>query len=297
MFKENIYKFLLFLVLTTIFSFLIFITKNYFFWWLNDFENKYIEEKFISPTVYQLDFVDYDLSDSINLEEIEKKIEEKVISKLSSARNKIRYTFIPQSFINEKIAYDHFFPIDTFLNTNFINNKINNIDFLFYKYPWEVRWNIRNKRIRLYWIERLPTWETLSVWIHEFWHYIDLYFFENKNWNDVSNLFYDISWDSTTVIKPWHSQKDFVSGYSMTNKYEDFAESFTYYVLHNNDFLEKSKYSKILKQKYDFFSDNLFLDNEFKSDLYKTTQYIRDYYRDITKINFSLENFLQYLKK
>lgn len=297
MFKENIYKFLLFLVLTTIFSFLIFITKNYFFWWLNDFENKYIEEKFISPTVYKLDFIDYNLRESVNLEEIEKKIEEKVISKLSSARNKVRYFFIPETFINDKIVYDYFFPIDTFLNTNFINNKINNLDFLFYKYPWEVRWNIRNKRIRLYWIERLPTWETLSVWIHEFWHYIDLYYFENKNWNDISNLFYDISWNSTTVIKPGHSQKDFVSGYSMTNKYEDFAESFTYYVLHNNDFLEKSLYSNILKQKYDFFSDNLFESNEFITDSYKITQYVNDYYRDITKINFSLENFLQYLKK
>jgi hypothetical protein len=83
----------------------------------------------------------------------------------------------------------------------------------------------------------------------------------------------------------------------MTNKYEDFAESFTYYVLHNDDFLKKSKYSKVLKQKYDFFSDNLFTNNEFKTDFYKTTQYVMDYYRDITKINFSLENFLQYLKK
>jgi hypothetical protein len=39
----------------------------------------------------------------------------------------------------------------------------------------------------------------------------------------------------------------------MTNKYEDFAESFTYYVLHNDDFKNKSTKSKILKKKYDYF--------------------------------------------
>jgi hypothetical protein len=39
----------------------------------------------------------------------------------------------------------------------------------------------------------------------------------------------------------------------MTNKYEDFAESFAYYILHNNDFLEKTKKSNILLEKYDFF--------------------------------------------
>jgi len=92
-------------------------------------------------------------------------------------------------------------------------------------------------------------------------------------------------------------QKDFVSGYSMTNKYEDFAESFTYYVLHNNDFYEKSLLSDILKKKYDFFSNYIFKNDEFKTVSYKVTPYIKDYYRDITKIEYSLQNFLQYLKK
>jgi hypothetical protein len=46
----------------------------------------------------------------------------------------------------------------------------------------------------------------------------------------------------------------------MTNKYEDFAESFTYYILHNDDFLEKSRQSALLRAKYDFFSKYLFRD-------------------------------------
>jgi hypothetical protein len=44
----------------------------------------------------------------------------------------------------------------------------------------------------------------------------------------------------------------------MTNKYEDFAESFTYYVLHNNDFYSKAKKSDILMNKYNFFKNNIF---------------------------------------
>jgi hypothetical protein len=51
----------------------------------------------------------------------------------------------------------------------------------------------------------------------------------------------------------------------MTNKYEDFAESFTYYILHNDDFLKKTKQSDILLKKYNFFDKNLFIYNEFKN--------------------------------
>jgi hypothetical protein len=49
----------------------------------------------------------------------------------------------------------------------------------------------------------------------------------------------------------------------MTNRYEDFAESFTYYILHNKDFLKKTKKSIILKEKYNFFKNYLFTNEEF----------------------------------
>ena len=39
------------LVFTVFFSFLIFIAKNYFFWWKTDFENQIIEENYIEPIV------------------------------------------------------------------------------------------------------------------------------------------------------------------------------------------------------------------------------------------------------
>ena len=70
----------------------------------------------------------------------------------------------------------------------------------------------------------------------------------------------------------------------MTNKYEDFSESFTYYVLHNLDFREKAKESDLLLDKYIYFEKYLFRNDEFKTDSFKTTTQVKDYYRDITKV-------------
>jgi hypothetical protein len=82
----------------------------------------------------------------------------------------------------------------------------------------------------------------------------------------------------------------------MTNKYEDFAESFTYYILHNKDFLKKVKVSSILKQKYDFFSNSIFKNKEFFNSDFRINNK-KDYYRDITKIKFNKNKLFNYLKK
>ena len=82
----------------------------------------------------------------------------------------------------------------------------------------------------------------------------------------------------------------------MTNKYEDFAESFTYYILHNKDFLKKVKTSSILKQKYDFFSNSIFKKKEFFNSDFRINNK-KDYYRDITKIKFNKNKLFNYLKK
>jgi hypothetical protein len=80
----------------------------------------------------------------------------------------------------------------------------------------------------------------------------------SKNTNDLSDEFYNISWLSTKTLRSGQSQADFVSGYAMTNKYEDFAESLTYYIIANRDFLEKSEKSEKLQNKYNFFENKLF---------------------------------------
>ncbi len=290
MFSIRKNSFLKIIVLTLFFSFLIFIAKNYFFWWKEDFQNQIIEEQFIDPIVEKTS------DNQIDISMINKKVETKILENLNSAE-KIKYNYIPEELDLELDFFPYFTPIDTFLFTSFIQDKINNINVFFYKEKSDVRWKMQNKKLKLFWIYNMKVYELLAVWIHEFWHFYDLYILEKKVSLDISDYFYYISWDWVSIIKAGQEQKDFVSWYALTNKYEDFAESFTYYILHNSDFYSKSEDSSILRAKYDFFSKFIFRNDEFKSDNYKTTTEIKKYYRDITKIEFSLENFLQYLKK
>lgn len=282
MFSNNYKIFIKLFFFTLFFSFLIFTAKNYFFWWREIIENNIIEEKYIEPVLEKMEseeFVNYNIT-----------------SELSSAA-KFKYTFLPEEFFFSNEIKPYLNSMDSFLNYNTVESKINFLEIFLNKEKWEVRWKMKNKSLILFWVLDMNVWEFLSVSIHEFGHFLDLYILEKKVSYDISDYFYNISWENTTTIKAWLEQKDFVSGYSMTNKYEDFAESFNYYILHNYDFLEKTLDSEILKQKYNFFSKYVFRNDEFKTNNYKITKEIKLYYRDTTKIEFSLENFLQYLKK
>jgi hypothetical protein len=44
--------------------------------------------------------------------------------------------------------------------------------------------------------------EFLAVSIHEFAHFFDLYILDKKNSLDLSDYFYDISWETALVVKP-----------------------------------------------------------------------------------------------
>lgn len=283
--SKNNNKVILLILLTVFFSFLIFVTKNYFFWWLYNYENKIIEENYIEPQ-----------ANNVNKEKLDKIIEDKLNKNYYSAK-KIRYIFLPNSFEDDLKTKTYHNIINNFFTSEYILEKISFLEVLFYKERWEARWKMKNKKVELYGILNMNKQEFLAVWIHEFGHFIDLYYLEKRINNDISDYFYNISWETIKVIKSWQKQKDFVSWYSMTNKYEDFAETFVYYILHNSDFLEKSKKSEILKKKYDFMGKYLFRNKEFITNEYKIEEKIEDYYRDITKINFSLEKLLQYLEK
>ncbi|EFK95988.1 hypothetical protein LDC_1997 [sediment metagenome] len=124
---------------------------------------------------------------------------------------------------------------------------------------------------------------------------MDLYFLEREAYEDLSDKFYDISWDSTTTMKSEQKQTDFISGYSMTNKYEDFAESFAYFVLHNADFIKKASKSDILMKKYIFFFKYVFNNKEFFETNFDS-QKTPSYFWDTTKIDINLQNFLQYIE-
>lgn len=187
--------------------------------------------------------------------------------------------------------------VDWFLENEKIEAKLQFLGVELYEKINDVRGKFKDKSVKLFWVLSLPTGELFSVFIHEFWHYIDLYFLENTFTSDMSQDFYDISWDTTKVLKKWSKQGDFVSGYAMTNKYEDFAESFTYFVLHNDDFSQKAEKNAVLKKKYDFLSQKVFSETTFLDTNFSTDTKVKNYYRDITKIPYDLDKFLQYLQK
>jgi len=204
------------------------------------------------------------------------------------------FSYIPQSFSWKVDSHELY--AETFLAYDSIHPKIHNLEVELYETLIDVRGKMKNKTIKMFGVEEIEHDEFLSVFVHELSHYLDIYFFSQGSFGDTSKKFYNISWESTTIAKPWQEKIDFVSGYALTNKYEDFAESLTYYIFHNNDFLKKAEASEILKEKYDFFGKYLFFDSQFIGTDFSPNQKIQSYYWDITKIPVNLEIFLQYIK-
>jgi len=275
-------KIYLFIITLTIFSFWIYFFKNYFLWTFESNLNNYVENNYIEP------------SDRLNYEKITNELNSG--SENETKQEKINFLYIPWSFSTLINDYENSYK--SFLDSELVINKIDVLIVELYKEKKDVRWKMKNRRVKLYWVRDMLLSEFNAVWIHEFAHFIDLYYLKKSLIVDVSDYYYKISWDGVTVIKPWLTWEDFVSGYAMTNKYEDFAETYTYYVLHNRDFLERAKKSQILKKKYDFINKYLFRDYSMRGTNFSVSwDQIQSYYRDITKIDFSLQNFLEFLKK
>ena len=111
----------------------------------------------------------------------------------------------------------------------------------------------------------LPDDEFRSVLIHEaLGHVFDLGCLEGsalagnsifKDGNepifrdDVSLSFYRISWVDSTHVRPEVKPEDFVSGYAISDPFEDLAESVTYYVLHNDAFVQRARTNASLATK------------------------------------------------
>lgn len=224
-----------------------------------------------------------------------KSLKQKEIE-LSSA-TQVRYDYFPSSFEWEMLSNTWVTYISETIFSDIFSDKKLSFDLEFYKTKIDVRWKFVDNTIKLFWVWGISEEELLSVFIHELWHYFDINYLEKKVLFDLSDNFYDISWKTPTILKDWSYKTDFVSWYAMTNKYEDFAETFTYYVLFNDDFRQKMSYNPVLQKKYDFFSRYIFRNDEFKKTNFRNYEKKEDYYWDITKINFSVQNFLEYLKK
>lgn len=284
--KKNI---ILIFLLTIIFSLIIFLIKNYFF----VDENKEAEDKYIEYSSYEKKQTNISKNQIKNKLIVEENKTKEKIEKPKEEKKKIEFMYIPYDFESE-VKWISIL-INNILTPRVFNEKISDIKIQLYKDLVDSRWQMKDKSVELFWLKKMDDEEVASVFVHEFGHYIDIYSLKKEVFDDISYYFYDISWESTKVIKSWQKQEDFVSWYAMTNKYEDFAETMTYYVLHNFSFAEKSKNSIYLKAKYDFFSNYVFRKNEFKNMDFWTTTEIKNYYRDITKIKINITNFLQYL--
>ena len=148
--------------------------------------------------------------------------------------------------------------------------------------------------------------EMAAVLIHEIGHNVDLGFLSNPDQSvssefrdgrslvyegDPSLDFYRISWANEKARAKTAVNFDFVSGYAMTDPFEDFAESYAYYVLHNADFKSKAQTSDVLYQKYEFIKNKVFKGREFGTGEIKPEELNRRPW-DVTVLNYDLAGFL-----
>jgi hypothetical protein len=134
--------------------------------------------------------------------------------------------------------------------------------------------------------------EFLKLLVHELGHYVDIYFLitDSLKW-DPSTRFYDISWIDTSTKKSNETLQSFVSGYASSNRYDDFAESFVFYVFHNREFADRAMKNDSLRQKYLFLSENIFPDWNFIDTDFRIGK-MPSYLWDTTKIPISVQKYL-----
>jgi len=149
--------------------------------------------------------------------------------------------------------------------------------------------------------------ELTSVLVHEMGHIVDtgLYTgdsrFDKSEFvdgdipvykNDLSLRFYRIDWENSENLKDSAKKEDFVTGYAMTDPFEDFAETYNFYILHGAQFKEMAKKNRKLQRKYLFMKYFIFRGQVFNNDPYTEIAYdMRQY--DATMIDYDRNKFIQ----
>lgn len=135
--------------------------------------------------------------------------------------------------------------------------------------------------------------EFVKLLVHEVSHYIDIFYLtaDASKWQDPSQAFYNISWQDKSTKKSTETMASFVSWYAATNQYEDFAESVTFYVFHNDEFMERALKNDSLREKYLFISNFVFTWGEFLDTNYGVGK-MPSYLWDTTKLPISLKKYL-----
>lgn len=144
---------------------------------------------------------------------------------------------------------------------------------------------------------KIPTVnESVAVFVHELGHIVDIQYLRKGTITaDPSKTFYAVSWSSPYEKLPEAAVADFVSGYALSNQYEDFAESFAFFVLHNETFRKRSEANDSLRAKYDFMRDEVFSDGSFDGTEFGTGT-IADYFWDTTKLSFDQKKYLFFIR-
>lgn len=107
------------------------------------------------------------------------------------------------------------------------------IEFNFFPYSWYKIMYIKDK--------------IKKIFIHEIWHYISFYIDKN------SDQFYSICFEWKKYENNICSKNDFISTYSKTNHFEDYAETFLYWYFYKKQ--ESKNYSNKLNQKIKYFNE------------------------------------------
>ena len=84
--------------------------------------------------------------------------------------------------------------------------------------------------------------------------------------DDPSAEFYKISWAKNEQWNSDTTASDFVSRYGATDPFEDFAESFLFYIAYGNGFRELAAKNPKLSRKYDFLKNRIFEGKEFAGE-------------------------------
>ncbi len=148
-------------------------------------------------------------------------------------------------------------------------------------------------------------YELVAVLIHELGHVYDTGVLKGSERSGESNFrdgskpvfnddpsleFYRISYVDDKTLKSSATALDFVSGYAMSDPFEDFAESYIFYLLHGDKFRKLAAHNETLSKKYDFLKEKVFAGKEYNFATDATDLKRRKY--DTTVLAYDFEKYL-----
>ncbi len=153
--------------------------------------------------------------------------------------------------------------------------------------------------------------ELVSVLVHEMGHIMDTGVMGGKPLlgvaspfrdgsrvvplNDPSVIFYKYSFTDESTLRSDAIDLDFVSGYAMSDPFEDFAESYAYYILHGTEFRQLAQRNIVLRKKYTFLRDKVFHGIEyFNGDMSQKVSPTERHY-DVTVLSYDMSKFFNHL--